>query len=244
MPPTNTPLPTNTSGPTNTPLPPSQTPTPSATPLVFLPLPQQLTSPIARQPDPARNGIFFTATQGIIYAGGPVWLSRNPDATGNVNIDDMITIQITHPDSSVATFVHDYATIPHAPFDLSTYFQVGNNVVTTTLADDGAGGFYDSTAIWLGVPAAPTATNTFTATNTPVPPTNTPTFTNTPIPPTNTPTHTDTPVPPTNTPIPPTNTPTFTDTPVPPTNTPTFTDTPVPPTNTPTNTDTPSLTPT
>jgi hypothetical protein len=100
-------------------------------------------------------------------------------------------------------------------------------------------------------PATPTLTptpaNTFTPTQTPVPPTSTPT--NSPIPPTST--RTNTPIPPTNTPtstpVPPTNTPsaTSTHTPVPPTNTPsaTSTHTPVPPTNTPTHTPSPTNTP-
>ncbi|MEP7284391.1 MAG: hypothetical protein ABI947_01325 [Chloroflexota bacterium] len=169
IPPTNTLIPTATSTltpsrtftPTSTSTP-TNTPTITNTPVNYLPLPQQINNGIALTPTAGANTPFYTTTFGVAYTGGPVILSANADGTGNTWVDDIITITVTHPDSTVSTYTYNYdnpySVVPLAPIDLSAYFQAGNNIVTITLSDSSFGGAVGCSSLWLGIPIG--ATNT------------------------------------------------------------------------------------
>jgi hypothetical protein len=97
---------------------------------------------------------FFTsAIAKVQYDGGPVFLSSTSNGLSATIVDDSLTIKVTHPDGTTASYSHDYSggcgpDVPLAPKDLSSKFMPGENKVVLTLKDK-CGGGESASAIWL-----------------------------------------------------------------------------------------------
>jgi hypothetical protein len=90
---------------------------------------------------------FFTANAfNVNYAGGTVLLSSTHDGTGSILADDYLAIKVTHADSTVSNYIHDFsskchtADTPIAAPDLEGYFKAGLNKVSLTVKDKCGGG--------------------------------------------------------------------------------------------------------
>lgn len=80
-------------------------------------------------------------------------------------VDDIISMTILHPDSSVSSWEHSYSeeyhrVVPLPPTDLTEYFMNGTNYVRIILQDDiGFGVYYGCSDMWL-VKQAPASLKT------------------------------------------------------------------------------------
>ncbi|MGH2544227.1 MAG: hypothetical protein ACRDIB_15630, partial [Ardenticatenaceae bacterium] len=54
-------------------------------------------------------GIFGAGEVVLAYGGGPLWLASTPDGTGAIVTDDRVTIEVTRPDGTWASWVHTFA---------------------------------------------------------------------------------------------------------------------------------------
>lgn len=106
--------------------------------------------------------VWFDQTFSITFeAGGEVWLFREDDAWDRALItDDGLNVTVTHPDSSVASFDHDYNLREglhyENNFNVTELFQPGVNQARVRLRDI-YGTSFSSTAYWFIVVSPPPA---------------------------------------------------------------------------------------
>lgn len=198
--PTATTTPTVTSTPTRTATP-SRTPTSSATPTpthtpTFTPTPGpiagstsvRISNAIPRQ-SVVKGAVFYAKTLEFRYFGGTVTLAANANGTGNIWVDDQLTLQVKQPDGVVRTYRHDFSngcqgyvsSLP--PFSLTSYFGMGTNSVYVEFKDL-CGAYKESSSMYLVAPPrfatlTPTITPRFSSTPSRTP-TRTPTATSVP----------------------------------------------------------------
>jgi len=92
-------------------------------------------------PGPLVGRVFYQATFFITYTGGPVMMGSRSNGKGNIFVDDVLFVQVTHPDGKVASYAHDYssscrgAITPTGPVNLKNLFQKGLNKVQITMQD-------------------------------------------------------------------------------------------------------------
>jgi hypothetical protein len=99
---------------------------------------------------------FFKATAyNVAYASGQtITLASHQDGTGDMLVDDVLTIKVTRPDGSTKTFKYDSSLgcsgseQPLSPTNVTNMFLPGNNTVAVTEADK-CGGWEASPTIYL-----------------------------------------------------------------------------------------------
>lgn len=94
----------------------------------------------------ARGSIYFTTQYKLNYQSGKIFLSLNPDGTGNTMVDDSIEIVVTNPDGKIKSFNYSYPSMncsslnSLAPADITDIFAPGENSVKVVLRDICGGG--------------------------------------------------------------------------------------------------------
>lgn len=99
-----------------------------------------ITTGIPASAPPFRGATFFTADLTINYQTGNIFLSLNPDGTGDTLVDDAIEITVTQPNSAVRQFTNSYQIEcvilkPLQPKDITNLFITGENKVRVRLYD-------------------------------------------------------------------------------------------------------------
>jgi len=87
-----------------------------------------------------RGETFFTNQVQFTYQSGQVILSGDPPPTNLFAVDDAMTLTVTRPDGTSATWSHVfevgcYTINPLAPVDITNLFHTGVNVVSVRLYD-------------------------------------------------------------------------------------------------------------
>ncbi|MBN1303970.1 MAG: hypothetical protein JXA13_06005 [Anaerolineales bacterium] len=83
----------------------------------------------------------WTKDLAFSYNGGQVLLAGAENGINQIFIDDALRISIVHPDASQGEFYFDvtwdcqYHRYPAGPFDLTSYFKPGKNLVHVELID-------------------------------------------------------------------------------------------------------------
>ncbi len=102
----------------------------------------KITDPIAAQLKDGPTSFGYLALD-VNYPGGPVWLSSNPDGTGDTFVNDAVDIDINPSPSGGTLYYHDYSgncggTITSAPpLDISgSFLHTGSNHLRISLIDN------------------------------------------------------------------------------------------------------------
>ena len=88
----------------------------------------------------APKGVYTATTQTMLYVGGEVRLTSSPDGQGAIRTDDMVSLQVQHPDGHVVVWSHDFRSSAgavesmEAP-DITALFAQGINTLTLRLHD-------------------------------------------------------------------------------------------------------------
>jgi hypothetical protein len=97
-------------------------------------------APVTRRPMREPGEKFFTREVPVLYAGGQMIISGEPPVTGQFWVDDKITLTVTHPDGSVASWekifnnnCFDNRAAP--PEDITHLFRRGENKVLVEMFD-------------------------------------------------------------------------------------------------------------
>jgi hypothetical protein len=98
----------------------------------------------------------------ILNDGGTARIGANPDGSGNINVDDILTVIVTRQNGSQVTVSHTFndegctADVPRAPLNVPVL--PGNNVVRVIISDNESCGAPSGaiTALWLAVNGQPT----------------------------------------------------------------------------------------
>ena len=142
------------------------------------------------------GAVFYTYSTSFRYFGGTVRLAGSSDGTGDVCVDDQITLRVTRPGGGSSTYVHDFSnrtakassqSLP--PIDVTQLLWAGGQRRHVEYQDL-CGSNKEASSMWLVAPAryaTPTRTPTITRTPTPsrtptITPTRTATSTRTPTP--------------------------------------------------------------
>ncbi|MCX6094905.1 MAG: hypothetical protein NTY63_08830 [Candidatus Bipolaricaulota bacterium] len=97
---------------------------------------------------------FFSRTVSVNYHGTIAVLSSSADGSGEIMVDDVMRLDIRHPDGTTLSRVIDFTNgcteyvSPRAPEDISAWLDRGWNQITFTFNDQ-CGGMAGSTSIFL-----------------------------------------------------------------------------------------------
>jgi hypothetical protein len=114
--------------------------------------------------DPSDGTVFDRTFPLVLSDGGVARIGSNPDGSGNINVDDVMSIIVTRQDGSQAFFGHVFnnegctTDVARGPISLAGLTAPGNNVVRVILANNPdcgppAGAL---TALYLAVNLQPT----------------------------------------------------------------------------------------
>lgn len=130
-------------------------PDPAVGALTAISLPLQVTEAIPLRSASATGETFHDRMYAVEWDGATtIVLSNASDGTGQILVDDAITVDVTHPDGSTASFTYDFfgssmgPGVASGPFDLTSYMETGRNTVRVRLRDLHGSGV-QSTEIWF-----------------------------------------------------------------------------------------------
>ena len=107
----------------------------------------------AAVPAPSRGAEFFRATHHVILRSGKVQITGSSDGQQPVNVDDVLEVDVIHPDGTTQALTHDFSNgcttglIP-ATVDITSLLIPGDNTVSVVLRD-GCGAGVGSTDVYL-----------------------------------------------------------------------------------------------
>ena len=107
-----------------------------------IPLPLELAPDYPETPVITQGQTFFSQSYPVtIGTSSSEVLSGDSAGTAEFAVDDAMSMTVTHPDGSTASFIYNFNTpdcsayVPAGPFPVSSLFEPGRNVVTVTLYD-------------------------------------------------------------------------------------------------------------
>ncbi len=113
-----------------------------------LPHAAKITDPVPLVPASPTGVVFRTWTGTITFPGGRLWLSQQPDGTGDLRVDDVLRVPAANDFEVDFSRGCSGTVYSEDPFDIGGRIQPGVTEITVELKDK-CGGDIESTAVWL-----------------------------------------------------------------------------------------------